>query len=109
MRKGLHKYMWSLFTLLTVAAKAISQDIHFSHFFETPLLRNPSLAGIFSGDIRVQGVYRTQWNSVTVPYQTGSFNAEYKLKVGKADDFLTLGGQVLYDKAGTIAMTSTHI
>jgi len=109
MRKGLHRHMWSLFSLLTIASKAISQDIHFSQFFETPLLRNPSLAGIFSGDVRVQGVFRTQWNSVTVPYQTGSLNAEYKLKVGRADDFLTLGGQVLYDKAGTIAMTSTHI
>src|SRR5436853_201105 len=26
---------------------AWSQDIHFSQFFEAPLLRNPSLAGIF--------------------------------------------------------------
>jgi len=101
--------MCSLLILLTIASKVISQDIHFSQFFETPLLRNPSLAGIFSGDLRIQGVYRTQWNSVTVPYQTGSFNAEYKLKIGRADDFLTLGGQVLYDKAGTIAMTSTHV
>ncbi len=109
MRRGLHKYVWSLFILLTITSKVISQDIHFSQFFETPLLRNPSLAGIFSGDVRIQGVYRTQWNSVTVPYQTGSFNAEYKLAVGRGNDFLTLGGQLLYDKAGTIAMTSTHI
>ncbi len=109
MRRGLHKQLWSLFILLTVTSKVISQDIHFSQFFETPLLRNPALAGIFSGDIRVQAVYRTQWNSVTVPYQTGSFNAEYKLPVGKGDDFLTLGGQILYDKAGTVALTTTHI
>ncbi|HRF17259.1 MAG TPA: type IX secretion system membrane protein PorP/SprF, partial [Chitinophagaceae bacterium] len=44
---------------------ASAQDIHFSQFFEAPLLRNPSLAGIFTGDIRVQAVYRDQWNSVT--------------------------------------------
>jgi type IX secretion system PorP/SprF family membrane protein len=86
-----------------------SQDIHFSQVFETPLLRNPSLAGIFSGDVRVQSVYRTQWNSVTVPYQTVSMNAEYKLPVGQGDDFLTIGGQILYDKAGTIALTTTQI
>ncbi|MEJ7627491.1 MAG: PorP/SprF family type IX secretion system membrane protein [Ferruginibacter sp.] len=86
-----------------------TQDIHFSQFFEAPLLRNPALAGIFSGDIRFQSVYRTQWNSVTVPYQTGSLNGEYRLPIGQKDDFLTLGGQVLYDKAGTIAMTSTHL
>ncbi len=86
-----------------------SQDIHFSQIFETPLLRNPSLAGLFSGDIRVQSVYRTQWNSVTDPYQTVSLNAEFKLPVGQGDDFLTLGGQVFYDKAGTIALTTTQI
>ncbi|MBL0145578.1 MAG: PorP/SprF family type IX secretion system membrane protein [Chitinophagaceae bacterium] len=86
-----------------------AQDIHFSQFFETPLLRNPALAGIFSGDVRVQSVFRTQWNSVTVPYVTGSVNAEYKKPVGNKNDFLTIGGQVLYDKAGTVALTATHI
>ena len=96
-----------LFLLLTICG--FSQDIHFSQFFETPLLRNPALAGIFSGDVRIQAVFRNQWNSVTTPYQTGSFNGEYKLPVGKGDDFLTIGGEILYDKAGTIAMTSTHI
>ena len=86
-----------------------AQDIHFSQFFETPLLRNPALAGIFTGDVRVQAVYRTQWNSVTVPYQTGSLNGEYKKPIGRGNDFLTIGGQLLYDKAGTVALTATHI
>lgn len=86
-----------------------AQDIHFSQFSETPLLRNPALAGIFSGDVRVQGVFRNQWNSVTVPFQTSSLNAEYKLPVGHSDDFITIGGAILYDKAGTISLTSTSI
>lgn len=99
-----------ILTLAIIACprQTLAQDIHFSQAFETPLLRNPSLAGLFNGDIRVQSVYRTQWNSVTVPYQTVSLNAEYKLPVGRGDDFLTLGAQVLYDKAGTVAMTTTH-
>lgn len=109
MRKGLHNLMWSLLILLTGTSSLHAQDIHFSQFFETPLLRNPALAGIFSGDIRVQGVYRSQWNSVTDAYSTASFNAEYKLPVGRSDDYLTMAGEVLYDKAGTIALTSTHI
>jgi type IX secretion system PorP/SprF family membrane protein len=86
-----------------------AQDIHFSQFFEAPLLRNPSLAGIYEGDIRVQGVYRDQWNSVTNAYRTGSFNAEYKMPIGKGTDFFTAGLQVLYDKAGTVGLTSTHL
>ncbi|MDB5202565.1 MAG: type secretion system rane protein PorP/SprF [Ferruginibacter sp.] len=88
---------------------ASAQDIHFSQIFETPLLRNPGLAGLFSGDVRVQSVYRSQWNSITDAYKTVSLNAEYKIPVGQGDDFVTLGGQVLYDKAGTVALTSTHI
>jgi type IX secretion system PorP/SprF family membrane protein len=94
---------------MQLAMQGISQDIHFSQFFEAPLLRNPSLAGIFTGDIRVQAVYRDQWNSVTNAYRTASLNAEYKMPIGKANDFITLGMQALYDKAGTIAWTSTHI
>src|SRR4249920_631694 len=86
-----------------------AQDLHFSQFFETPLLRNPALAGIFTGDYRIQGVYRDQWNSFTNGYRTGSFNAEYKLPVGHTDDFLTMGLQVLYDKAGTAGLTSTQV
>ena len=92
---------------LSVTSRA--QDIHFSQFFEAPLLRNPSLVGIFTGDIRVQAVYRDQWNSVTQAYKTASLNAEYKMPIGKADDFLTVGLQTLYDRAGTVSWVSTHI
>ena len=87
----------------------LSQDIHFSQFFEAPLLRNPSLSGIFKGDIRVQAVYRDQWNSVTNAFRTGSLNGEYKMPIGGANDFITAGLQILYDRAGTIGWTSTHI
>lgn len=83
-----------------------AQDLHFSQFFEAPLLRNPSLAGIFTGDIRFQGVYRSQWSSVTVPYKTGSFNFEYKNPIGRGNDFLTAGLQVLYDRAGSTNFTT---
>lgn len=89
--------------------KGTSQDIHFSQIFETPLLRNPALAGIFSGDVRIQTVYRSQWNSVTNAYRTGSLNAEIKKHVGNSNDFLTIGAQILYDKSGTVALSATHI
>src|SRR5450432_4298028 len=99
-------------TLVVFAASIATlcaQDLHFSQFFETPLLQNPALAGIFTVDYRIQGVYRDQWNSFTNGYRTGSFNAEYKLPVGRTDDFLTLGLQILYDKAGDAGLTSTQV
>jgi type IX secretion system PorP/SprF family membrane protein len=106
--KKRRKYCLLIFLLfLQIIAKA--QDIHFSQFFETPLLRNPALAGIFTGDFRIQMVYRDQWRSVTDGYKTGSLNGEYKLPIGKADDFITLGGQFLFDRAGTAALTQISI
>ncbi|MBL0355490.1 MAG: PorP/SprF family type IX secretion system membrane protein [Chitinophagaceae bacterium] len=107
--KTLHRKLLWASLIITMSQQAQSQDIHFSQFNEAPLLRNPALAGIFTGDLRFQAVYRTQWQSVTVPYQTTSLNGEFKLPVGKGEDFLTLGAQILYDKAGSIGMTSTHI
>lgn len=91
------------------SVSCMAQDIHFSQFFETPLLRNPALAGIFSGDIRVQGVFRDQWNSVANAYKTGSLNGEYKMPIGRADDFITLGLQTMYDRAGTIGWTTVQL
>jgi type IX secretion system PorP/SprF family membrane protein len=95
--------------IIGVNGIAFSQDIHFSQFFQAPLLRNPSLAGIYKGDIRIQGVYRDQWNSVTNAYKTASIDGEYKMPIGKSDDFITAGLQLLYDKAGTISWTSTYV
>jgi type IX secretion system PorP/SprF family membrane protein len=98
-----------LLALLAGMQSIISQDLHFSQFFEAPLLRNPSLAGIFTGDYRIQGVYRNQWNSITNAYRTGSFNGDYKMPVGKSDDFLTVGMEILYDDAGTAGLTTNEI
>jgi type IX secretion system PorP/SprF family membrane protein len=96
------------FVMAAACQCAFSQDLHFSQFFEAPLLRNPSLAGIFVGDYRVQGVYRDQWNSITNGYRTGSLNAEYKMPVGRSSDFITTGLQCLFDKAGTVGLTTTE-
>ena len=95
--------------LLIHPFSARTQDIHFSQFWETPLLRNPSLAGLFDGDLRVQAIYRDQWNTLTNAYRTGSLNIEQKLAVGQGDDFLTLGLQTFFDRAGTIGWTTTQL
>lgn len=105
-RKYMIRVVWLCLFLCTGISKAKSQDVHFSQFFEAPLARNPALAGIFTGDVRAQAVFRDQWNSVTNAYKTGSLNGEYRMPVGKGDDFVTTGIQFLYDKAGTIGWTT---
>src|SRR4249919_1666457 len=92
-------FLFMTVLLLGALSGAQGQDLHFSQFFEAPLLRNPSLAGIFEGDFRAQMVYRNQWASVTTPYQTASLNSEYKFPVGKGNDFMTGGLQILWDRA----------
>ena len=99
-----HLQGFLLILLIGLSIDGYAQDLHFSQFYEAPLLRNPALAGLYEGDIRVQGVYRSQWNSISFPFETGSVNAEYKFGVGKGDDFLTVGTQIMYDKAGSVSL-----
>lgn len=105
----MRKKIWVLAFALLQGVFLEAQDVHFSQFYEAPLWRNPSLAGIFTGDVRVQAVYRDQWNSVTNAYKTISVNGEMKMPVGNVNDFVTAGLQLLQDRAGTIALTTTHV
>jgi len=95
-RYRLRMVVMCLFTGITT----YSQDIHLSQFFNTPLLRNPALAGIFNGDIRIETVYRNQWGSVAYPYKTNALSAEYRFAVGETDDYMTVGVASFYDQAG---------
>lgn len=96
-----------LLVLFFININGSTQDLHFSQLTETPLLRNPALAGLFNGDSRFQCVYRTQWNSITVPYRTTYISGELKRKIGEGDDFITIGGEILHDKAGSISLSTT--
>jgi type IX secretion system PorP/SprF family membrane protein len=87
-----------------------AQDINFSQFYDLPLLRNPALAGIFTGDVRVTSGFRNQWQSVTVPYRTIALGIEYKKPVGQtSNDFITFGLQMTNDMAGDSKLTRTQV
>jgi type IX secretion system PorP/SprF family membrane protein len=95
--------------MLLLLANAYSQDLSFSQFYEKPLLRNPALAGVFEGDIRVSGVHRSQWQSVTVPFQTSALSFELNLPFNEWNDYLTVGVQATHDVAGDIKMKRTQL
>ena len=107
------KYCCFLVVLLLIAClgpAARGQDVGFSQFYDQPLLRNPALAGIFTGDVRFVASYRNQWQSVTIPYRTFGLSTEVKLPAGfVADDNLTLGLQLVKDVAGTSNFSTVHI
>jgi type IX secretion system PorP/SprF family membrane protein len=95
--------------LLAFVFNVKGQDLNFSQFYELPLLRNPALAGIFIGDIRVQSVYRNQWQSVTVPFRTSGLSAEVNFPVNDYGHYVTTGLQILHDVAGDSKLSRVHV
>lgn len=87
---------------------AYSQDINFSQFYELPLLRNPALSGMFTGDLRITSAFRNQWGAVTVPYRTQALGAELKFGVSSVD-YLSIGVQVTNDVAGDSKLGKTAV
>ncbi len=66
-------------------------DIHFSQFYETSILRNPALTGVFADDYKFGAYYRNQWNTISNPFQTGLVSAETHAPVSHMNnDFLVL-------------------
>ncbi len=102
-------YYFILIAFMFGAFTGHGQDIHLSQFFNTPLLRNPALAGLFTGDVRVQAVYRNQWQSIGFPYQTNALSGEYKFAVGSGDDYMTVGGTAFYDQAGIMKLKTLQV
>ena len=96
--------------LLMFTGVSVAQDINFSQFYELPLLRNPSLAGFYRGDIRVTSAFRSQWGSVTTPYQTQALGIETKFGTGSASgDYVSLGMQITNDVAGDSRLGKTQL
>src|SRR3954447_8811898 len=104
-----YRHLIYFFLLVYSISSTYGQDVGFSQFYDQPLLRNPALAGIFTGDVRLVASYRNQWQSVTIPYRTFGLSAEVKLPAEfVADDNLTLGLQLVKDVAGTSNFSTVH-
>lgn len=118
MKTNFYLYPLNRFALLAclsfgpifIANRVSAQSIHFSQFYEVSVLRNPALTGIFTGDYKVGVDYRSQWGSISVPFQTVMASAETKIPINKdVNDFLSFGISAAYDKAGSIAMTGLQV
>jgi len=94
------------FQLTTIQA----QDIHFSQYYNSPLTTNPALTGIFTGDVRVYGILRSQWDAANAPYRTIHVATDGKLFNPKnTTGFFSIGGQLYRDQAGDSDLSSTTI
>lgn len=98
------------FTLLfcCVAAFGAAQDLHFSQFYLNPLQINPAQTGVFKGDLRASGIYRSQWTSVPVSYRT--FGGAVDMKALKRGANLLSGGLLIqHDRAGDAGLKWTQV
>jgi type IX secretion system PorP/SprF family membrane protein len=94
---------FSILLTASLPVMANAQDIHFSQFYETSILRNPALTGVFNGDYKVGATYRQQWNSISKPFQTGMVSAEMRFAMNNKEvsDYFTFGLLSYFDKAGS--------
>jgi type IX secretion system PorP/SprF family membrane protein len=89
------KKLFFIFLLVFICISLYAQDIHFSQFYYSPLEMNPARTGLINGDQRFTGIYRNQWNSVSIPYVSSAFSFDLKNKKN-----FGAGISVLNDKAG---------
>ncbi|MDE3252848.1 MAG: PorP/SprF family type IX secretion system membrane protein [Bacteroidota bacterium] len=99
--------MGLILTFLFMTSRA--QDLHFSQYFNAPLLVNPANTGFNPDfDYRVGGNYRNQWASVGNPYKTMSVWGDTKLFTNRFENgWLGVGASLLKDVAGSGSLTST--
>jgi type IX secretion system PorP/SprF family membrane protein len=92
--------------LLCFSFRGSAQDIHFSQFMVSPLILNPAATGAFDGAYRFSGIYRKQWRSVTIPYQTVGLSADAR-SFGNRN--LNAGINFYYDNAGDSRYTTLMV
>jgi type IX secretion system PorP/SprF family membrane protein len=95
---------------LLSAGMLAAQDVHFSQYWESSVLRNPALTGIYTEEFKAIGSYRSQWNSMGQPYRTMALSAEGRLPLRHSEaDFLTFSLLFFSDKAGQAVLKTTGI
>ncbi len=89
-----------------------AQDLHFSQWFNEPLLTNPANTGFIpDADYRIGANYRNQWSSVmSQPYKTMSVWGDAQVFRSRIQTgWLGLGGAILHDVAGASSLSTTEV
>lgn len=88
---------------------SISQDIHFTQFYMSPLNLNPAMTGVMNCKTRMIANYRNQWAAVLAAnaYNTYSVSYDQKIPVGR-EDYFGIGGSLWGDVAGESRFGTTQ-
>jgi type IX secretion system PorP/SprF family membrane protein len=98
--------------LLSISAKG--QSIHFSQYYNAPMLLNPANTALMpDNDYRFGLNYRNQWSAVPVPYNTFSAFTDFKVGGNSNNEvhnnWLGLGLAFFNDKAGDGDLSLTEV
>lgn len=108
----LHTKRHILLLMLTLCTMLRGQDIHFSQVDADPLLLNPAYTGFYNGMGRFGAIYRNQWVTVSIPYQTLAFTGELAVWRDKTlRSGFSMGASFFSDHAGSLhyGSTSAHL
>jgi len=99
-----------LYAFLLSPFFAFGQDLHFSQYDKAPTNLNPALTGVFRGDMRFNGNYKSQWYAVPVSYQTFAGTAETKfINRNQPYGYFSGGIRLFYDRAGDSKLSTTDL
>lgn len=110
MKKRLPKILFLLLCGALATPKAHAQGMHFSQYWNAPLLLNPANTALLpDASYRVGAQYRQQWASIPVPYTTISAFGEAQLLRGvEGNNWLGIGGAFWNDQAGAGQLEQTR-
>lgn len=106
----MRRVLLALATICSMHAGA--QDLHFTQYFNAPLLVNPANTGFNPGaDYRIGGNYRNQWSTITTnPYKTMSVWGDMQLFNDRFDNgWVGVGGAIMKDAAGSGNLSATKV
>lgn len=104
------KYKYVILLLVALSCFFLpckAQNYHFSQFYTQPVSLNPALSGAYDGIIRATTAYRSQWHSVTVPFQTFGIGVDGAVyRNNRRQELIGLGASFNADNAGDVNYTS---
>lgn len=107
MKSTMHFILLIVFVVAMLQSNA--QDLHFSQYFNAPILVNPANTGFNpDNDYRIGANYRNQWGAVGTPFKSMSVWGDAQLFTGKFENgWMGVGGALYRDAAGAGNLINT--
>ena len=102
MRKNIIIKLSALLLACMSTHMVVAQSMHFSQYYNSPMLQNPANTALMSDyDYRAGVNYRNQWAAIPVPYNTASAFVDVQaFRKDEGTGWLGIGGAFFNDKAG---------